>query len=333
MKRIGTNNGFLMIRSAVITPIVRALDIAGADADKLLEDFGLSRRLVSNSYEIVTLGRYMGVFESAAALLNEPGLGMRLGSGLQMTELGPAGVVFLSSSTLQEGIRKFSEALPSWQGATAMDLRHADSWPVWSYRIADDSTWPRAQDAEYSISTMCSMIRIVLGNAWTPVEVHFEHAAVAEPRAYARYFGAPVRFGQATNALVLRARDLSAAIKTADRQMASIMERHATDLMTSDAIPPKLVDQVRELVKRRLARGKLTLGDLATDLGLSERSLQRRLAESGTSIRQIVREERQRSVAALDEHSGLSHEAIARAVGYADGTVLWRAKRNWKERV
>lgn len=332
MKKLTTNSGFLMIRSAVMAPLVRALDAAGADTDGLLEEFGLSRRLLSNPYEMLTLSRYMDAFERAATVLDEPGLGLRLGGEMQIAELGPAGVVFMSSSTLRVAILKFSEALPSWQGATAIDLHSDDAWPSWSYRITNASIWPRAQDAEYSISTMCNLIRVVLGGSWTPVEVQFEHAAKAEARAYTRYFRAPVRFRQPTNALVLRARDLNAMLKTANRQMVSMMERHATDLIARDAIPDNLVDQVRDLVTRRLAHEKLKIADVAKDLGLSDRSLQRHLAAVGTSVRQIVREERQRSVTALDKHDGLSHAAIARAVGYADATVLWRAKRNWKVR-
>jgi AraC-like DNA-binding protein len=113
--------------------------------------------------------------------------------------------------------------------------------------------------------------------------------------------------------------------------MARMMERHATDLIARDAMPHSIVEQVRDLVTRRLAHEKLIVADIAKDLGLSHRSLQRHLAEQGTSVRQILREERQRSVEGLLEREELTNAAIARAVGYADATVLWRATRNWKK--
>lgn len=331
MKKLALNDSFPMIRGAVIGPMMRALDASGADCDAWLAEFGMSRRQLSNPYEILPLTRYVAAFERAAEVLAEPALGLRLGSELELTELGPAGLVFMSSPTLHSAMRKFSQALASWQSSTVIELVRSDEWPAWHYRISSPRTWPRRQDAEYSLSSMCNMIRLVRGAAWNPVEVHFEHAAPADLRPYARIFRAPVRFQQPTNSVILRPQDLDASLKSADVQMARMMERHATDLILRDAIPHGIVDQVRDLVTRRLAREKLIVSDIAKDLGVSERSLQRHLAQEGTSVRQIIREARERGVAALREHDDMTNAAIARAVGYADATVLWRASREWKK--
>ncbi|TDV09507.1 AraC family transcriptional regulator [Paraburkholderia caballeronis] len=329
MQKVPVNSGFPMIRGAVMGPVVRALDAAGADCDALLAEFGMSRRLLSNPYEILPLVRYVAAFERAAQVLDEPSLGLRLGSELQLTELGPAGLVFMSSPTLGVAMRKFSAALGSWQSAAAVEVVRDDEWPVWSYRITHPQTGPRRQDAEYSVSAMCNMIRLVRGPSWTPVEVHFEHAAPADLKPYMRIFRVPVRFQQPANGVILRPHDLDASLKSADLQMARMMERHATDLILRDTVPHNLVEQVRDLVTRRLAREKLVVADIAKDLGMSHRSLQRHLTDAGTSVRQIIREERQRSVAELRQQEGLTNAAVARAVGYADATVLWRASRNW----
>ncbi|SIO72381.1 AraC-type DNA-binding protein [Burkholderia sp. GAS332] len=331
MKKVTLNGSFPMLRAAVMGPVVRALDASGTDCDVLLAEFGMSRRLLSNPYEILPLTRCVAAFERAAEVLDESALGLRLGSELQLTELGPAGLVFLSSPTLQAALRKFRRAFASWQNATISELLCDGKWPTWTYQIADPNIWPRRQDAEYSLSMMCNMLRCVCGAAWNPVEVQFEHAAPADLKPYARHFRAPVRFQQSFNSVVLRPQDLDASLKSADTQMVRMMERHATDLISRDAMPHSLVEQVRDLVTRRLAHEKLVVGDIAKDLGLSDRSLQRHLAFEGTSVRRIVREERQRSVEGLRKREGLTNAAIARAVGYADATVLWRAKRNWKK--
>ncbi|HVW51971.1 MAG TPA: AraC family transcriptional regulator [Trinickia sp.] len=331
MQRANVNRSFPMIRGAVMGPIVRALDAAGADCDALLLEFGLSRRQLSDPYEILPLGRYIGAFERAAQALDEPWLGLRLATEMTLTDLGPAGLVFMSSPTVGSAIRRFSDTLASWQSGVLVDLVRDDEWPMWRYRIADEGIWPRRQDAEYSVSSMCHMLRIVCGAQWAPVEVHFEHIAPADIKPYQRMFRAPVRFQQPTNGLLLHAQDLDAQLKSADLRLARLMERHATDLIARDAMPRNLVDQVRDLVTRRLAREKLVISDIARDLGLSNRTLQRHLNEAGTSVREIIREERQRSVEMLRERAGLTNAAIARAVGYADATVLWRASRNWDQ--
>jgi AraC-like DNA-binding protein len=310
-------------------PLLRALDASGADSDSLLAAHGLSRKLLSDPYEILPLTRYIVMFERAAELLNEPTLGLRIGRDLQLSELGPAGLVFQSSSTLKMAMRKFSLAIESWQGATSMEVVQKRGASTWLYRITDAQIWPRRQDAEFSISAMCSMLRLVRGPNWNPVEVYFEHPAPADVKPYTQMFRSAVRFGQVANGIMLKLQDLDASLRSADVHMARMMERHAADLISRDAIPHSLEDQVRDLVSRRLAREKLIVEDIAKDLGLSHRSLQRHLAQAGTSVRQIVRETRQRSIEALQEKGDLTQAALARAVGYADATVLWRATRTW----
>lgn len=320
-----------MIRSAVLGPLIRALETAEVPLGPLLGAFGMSRKMLSNPYEVLPLGRYVQLFEHAAELLDEPSLGLRLGSSLEMTEHGPAGLVFLSSPTLEVAIAKFSRALESWTHPVSCEVVEIQDWPVWVYQILDTQIWPRRQDTEYSVSAMCNMIRLVKGSNWNPTEVIFEHPAPADPKPYFRVFRSPVRFNQPTNGLVLMARDLDTPLQTADARMLRLMERHASDLIVHDAPARDLVEQVRELVSRRIMREKLHVEDIARDLGLSHRSLQRHLAQSGTSVRQIVREARQQRIDALQHQGSMSKGAVARAVGYADATVLWRAVQGWKK--
>jgi AraC-like DNA-binding protein len=322
-------SSFPMIRGAVMGPIVRALDAGGADCDALLAQFGLTRRQLADPYEIVPLRRYVEAFELAAQVLDEPWIGLRLGREIPLSELGPAGLVFTSSPKLGSAIRRFSEALGSWQSAVLVDLASDSGWPMWRYRIASSDIWPRRQDAEYTVSSMCHMIRLVRGPQWVPVEVHFEHAAPADTSPYQRIFRVPVRFQQPVSGVVLHPHDLDSTLTSADTRLARLMECHATDLISRETVPNGLVDQVRDLVMRRLAREKLVIADIARDIGLSNRTLQRHLAAAGTSVREIIREERQRSVTVLRERDGMTNSAIAHAVGYADATVLWRAKRQW----
>jgi AraC-like DNA-binding protein len=318
-----------LFRAGQLGPLIRALDAAGADCEGLLKHHRLSRRMLSDPYEILPVTTFVEIFEEAAQRLREPALGLRLGRDLHVSELGPAGLVFTSSSTLQVAMRKFSRAIESWQSSASMDLLVKHDISLWVYQISDSNIWPRVQDAEFSLSAMCNMIRLVRGPTWNPVEVLFEHAAPADLKPYKRMFRCAVRFGQQTNALLLSLKDLDVPIKTADMHMAAMMERHAADLIAREAMPHSLVDQVKALVSRRLAREKLLVDDIAKDLGLSHRSLQRHLADAGTSVRDIVREVRQECVETLAGNDGMSRAALARALGYADSSVLWRATQTW----
>ncbi|WP_107314575.1 AraC family transcriptional regulator [Burkholderia metallica] len=320
-----------LCRAGQFGPLLRALDAVGADCDGLLRRYRVSRRMLADPYHILPVRTYIEMFEKAAVLLNESSLGLRLGKELQLPEMGPVGLVYLSSATLRIGMRKFSAAIESWQGATSMELSLKHDPPMWLYQINDPSIWPRVQDTEFSVSAMCNMIRLVRGPNWTPLEIHFEHAPPTDTKPFNRMFRCAVRFNQQTNAVFLSSKDLDAPIQSADIHMAVMMERHAADLISRNVIPHTLVEQVKDLISRRLSREKLIVGDIAKDLGLSQRSLQRHLSDAGTSVREIVREIRQKNVQALAGKEGISRGALARAVGYADSSVLWRAVKSWTE--
>lgn len=319
-------------RAGNLGPLIRALDAAGADCEGLLAKHRVTRRMLADPYEILPLRTYMAVFEEAAELMGDRQLGLRIGRDLQLSELGPAGLVFLSSSNLKLAMRKFSATIESWQGETSMELDLRSDPPFWLYHISDPGIWPRVQDSEFSISAMCNMLRLVRGASWNPLEVHFEHAAPADTRPYQRMFRCAVRFEAEANCIFLSATDLDAPIKSADIHMAVMMERHAADLISRDAIPHSLVEQVRDLVSRRLSREKLMVEDIAKDLGLSRRSLQRHLSDVGTSVREIVREIRQESVRSLTGKDGINRTKLAHTIGYADSSVLWRATRSWSKK-
>ena len=91
-----------------------------------------------------------------------------------------------------------------------MELVPGEITADYIYQIDDPALRPRRQDAEYSISSICSLIRNFLGDKWAPLEIHFEHAHPGADhraaRAYAQAFHAPVFFGQNLNRLVIRHR-------------------------------------------------------------------------------------------------------------------------------
>jgi AraC-like DNA-binding protein len=330
MKKIVLDGSLPYIRGALVAPLVRVLDSSDLDADALLAEFGISRRLLSNPYEVVPLSRYVSTFERLAALLDEPALGLRLGKELQTTDLGPAGFVFLSSMTLRSAINNFSRVLASWQSGTICELHSEGDWATWTYRFANQSIWPRQQDSDYTLASMCSMIRLVLGTAWNPIEVNFEHPKPKDDRSHKRFFRATLNFAQPLNGLTLRGRDLETPLRTADLKLAKMMEHHAKDLIEQASVPKDVVEQIRNLVQRRLAYERLTIVEIADVMCISTRTLQRHLSSQGTSVRQIIREVRMQCNDGLEQRDGLSNASIAQALGYADATVLWRARRLWK---
>jgi AraC-like DNA-binding protein len=317
------------IRANLLEPILAVIRAHGHDPAILLRDHALPPVPI-DPYQLIPLGKYVALFEQAALLLRDPFLGLRLGQAFRPELLGPLGFIFQASANLRQALLQLSAYVSVWQSATRVELIAGDSTADYIYQIADPSLRPRRQDAEYSMASICSLIRNFLGDQWAPMEVHFEHTGPpGNRRAYTQALHAPVFFGQNVNRLIMRAGDLDRAGISSDRSMIPFMERHLHDLARESREPETFARQVNYLIARRLGSGSLSLPSVAQELGLSARSFQRRLAEERTSFRSLVRDQRRTLAESLIKDRSATVTAVAHTVGYAETAVLSRAFKVW----
>jgi AraC-like DNA-binding protein len=317
------------IRAFALIPLVRAIDQRGGKADILLARHDLLRSHLDDPYAQIPLTRYVAFFEQAASALGDPIMGLRVGLGMVPADLGPLGLLFSVAPTLSSAFGRLAEHLESLQGATQAGLRQDRHVSVWSYRIADAAIWPRIQDAEYTIATACQMVRLAIGSHWNPLEIHFEHDEPERRASLESYFGAPVLFSQPANRIVMPTVVADRRLQTENRSLTFVLERHVADLLTEAQGSSTLSTRVRRLITLYLGRERITVGRFAKDLGMSARTLQRGLAGEGTSLRILLRDYRQSMAELRIASGGTSNSQIADALGYADGTVLWRAFKGW----
>jgi AraC-like DNA-binding protein len=318
-----------MIRANLLEPILDAIRAQGHDTATLLRSHALPQSPI-DPYQLIPLGKYVALFERAALLLGDPFLGLRLGQAFRPELLGPLGFIFQASANLRQALLQLSSYVSVWQSATRVELIGGDSTADYIYQIGDPSLRPRRQDAEYSLASICSLIRNFLGDQWAPLEVHFEHfSPPGKKRAYDQAFHAPVFFGQNVNRLVMRDADLRRVGTFSDRSMMPFMERHLHDLARESREPESFARQVNYLIARRLGSGPLSLPSMAQELGLSARSFQRRLAEERTSFRSLVRDQRRTLAESLMKDRSATVTAVAHTVGYAETAVLSRAFKAW----
>ncbi len=319
-----------MIRSSVVNQVIAAIQVIPGGAAFLRREHDI-KSTSSNLYDLIALARYLQLFEDAAGLAGDPLFGARLGNSLPPGELlGPIGFLVLTSPHLRIGLMNMAQYINVWQDATEVALHDQGSAALWSYRITDDKMWPRRQDAEFTLTVTCAMIRACIGGNWTPLEVHFEHPRPREWKGLQTMFRAPLRFAQPANALLIDNADLEKPVQGVNAGFAPFLRRHAEEMLASTNKDVGLVQQVRRIVTRDLGRVPVNITSLAVELRLPARSLQRYLAEEGNSVRGIIREIRQEQAKSLLHSRPRQVGAIAHAVGYTDPSAFWRAFKSWE---
>lgn len=158
------------------------------------------------------------------------------------------------------------------------------------------------------------------------VQLRREPSAKAE--RFSELLGAPVSFGHAVAALCLPAGMRDAAISSADRRLQRTLQSLLPHAELGDA-GSSLELSLRSCLRELLPKGRLGASRVASALGMSERSLHRRLRESGQSYQGIVdvfrREEAERLLIA----GRVDMTEIAHRLGFADQSAFSRAFRRW----
>ncbi|MCM2292412.1 AraC family transcriptional regulator [Allorhizobium sp. BGMRC 0089] len=321
------------IRVVAITPLIHQFEKRQEKARVLLARHRLSQTLLDDPYAVIPLQRFIAFFEDAAEALEDPSFGAKLGSVVKPGDIGPLGMLFSLSPTIMVAFDRISKFVNSLQNSTSSHFVEEEDTFVWSYRIADQSIWPRRQDAEYSLAASCQLVRSNFSSGWKPEEVHFEHDAPPDADILRRIFRAPVLFRQSSNRIIMRKEDITRVYRSDNKELAAILERHIADLIGETEVGQSLTAKVTALIEHYVGRRPVTIGFLAEELGMNARTLQRQLEREGTSVRTLTQAYRQQLAANLLAAGGkTSISDIAQTLGYADSAVFGRAFKTWTGR-
>ena len=319
------------LRGSVVAAVASEFSLRGGTADALLRRFGLEPGALADPGVMVPLARYVAMFEAMADQLADPLLGARLGLAMRPVALGPAGMVMSRSRSIMTALERLTRFFTSFQPDTQLALEERDGQLTWTYRLSDPAIWPRRHDAEFTVSSLIQLIRSAFLRHWRPQLVQFEHGSISVEATYEleRLLGCPIRFEAASNGIMFALEDARVNFREEEADLMATLEGYLADIMPSE-IGINWTHRVLALIATRLGQRPVTLEDIAIDLAVAPRSLQRRLAEEGTSLRRLLRDHRQQ-IAELHLRAGAPHLGnLAEALGYADGTTFWRAHRGWK---
>jgi AraC-like DNA-binding protein len=319
------------IRAFFTEPVLAALRARKIPVSPLLRRAGLSRAELSSPYAWIPLAGYLQLFDHAADATEEPSLGLHLGQAFRLAMLGPFGPLVQQSGTLGAALELFARFQQVWQTGTTFAIGKHDGLARLIYRIDGPRIGPQKQDAEFTLAALVGLVKALVGSEWRPLAVGFQHSEGKGAEAARSMFRAPVAFGSTENWIAV---DLGVLDHPLPGGLAGehteILERHLLDLLGAQVRPaPDFVAAARAIIDRQLGGDGLSADAVAQELHLSVRSLRRRLAEGGTSFRDLLQDRRRLRAEALLLAGTQPLARIAQQLGYADAAVLSRAFRDW----
>jgi AraC-like DNA-binding protein len=170
-----------------------------------------------------------------------------------------------------------------------------------------------------------AMLRQLSGNgSWAPLVVRVSRPRPSDPRPYQRLFGAPIRFDAEVTAL-----DFPTAFEHCRVPGADEARRHGLETVLAAVPREAMVQRLYRMIRVAMVFG-LTSGDgIAAAMGLTRRTLNRRLGEYGTTFQATLATVRFEVARQLLRDTGMPVSQVALALGYAELAPFVRAFRRW----
>lgn len=267
--------------------------------------------------------------ESLARHCGERSLGWRLGADHDLRLLGDVGDAILACSTLGSALRRFSDFFALLQDASELSLSLGKRHCAVSYRILDPEIWPRHQDAIFTLAVVAQLIRKAASFHCEEIEVFVEESDPAAARELALASGVSCYPGAEANILrfPLHLLDLplpaEPGLTVPDlRPMKLSVARRRREI--------GIQELVRAMIYQRLGSGQIAQHPIARAIGVSSRTLRRRLADEGTCFQQIVDDCRMRQAAhEFRKRRPISIAQTALRLGYSEHSTFTRAFARW----
>ncbi|MDD3763311.1 MAG: AraC family transcriptional regulator [Nevskiales bacterium] len=267
------------------------------------------------------------LFDRAAAALGDDALGLHAGEQIRPGHYGALGYVAMNSATLGEALDSLRRYQALVIDVGGVDIRRAGDDQILSWDPNTDR--PYRQLAEFNISGLVSFTRWLAGPQASPSRVDFAYPAPDDLGEHHRILRCPLRFDQPCYRLALPSAGLHAPVIQPDPAMRELMLRLADKQLLELPRGEDVLARARALIAKRLNHPPVELDWVATQLAMSNRSLQRRLADAGLSFTQLIEQVRRELAERHLRESGLDLTDIAFLLGYSEQSAFQRAFKRW----
>jgi AraC-like DNA-binding protein len=320
---VAANIPVFLIRSLVAT-----LADIGIDASNLTAGLGITNDDLADPNCRISFRQGREVILRALRLTKGQALGLETGIREKITSVGLVGYLMMTANSVGDAVRIGLELQKDTGSMLEFDTRSdAEGIVVTATsRFHDPDIFVFLVEEAFA-SFMGIAIGLV-GDDFKPRRVDLAYPAPSYADAYRRVFGCEIRFGQMQNAFVYDPAWYGRPLATADpfthRQLLEFMaynrarSREAAEIIASV-----------ERVLRQKLDGRNHIAMVARALGMSERTLRRRLSDSGVSFQSLLDGLRKNRALELLANQLVSVEQIAFAVGFTDPHNFRRAFRRW----
>jgi AraC-like DNA-binding protein len=317
------------IAGVVVLVLLKALQRVRVEPAPLCQAVGLEVTSLEDPNARVSTGLVTRLLALAEHRARDPWVGLHAGEYAQPR--GPLFYMILSSPRIAEGLRRAQRFSGLAIDKLRLVARTERGLARLVFDVGDAALSASRHAMEYLLMASVSAIRHAIGAGFGLREVHFRHRRVGRLNEAERSFGCPVYFGQPDDSIAFPHSTLWTVPRFANRSIAQEIAKFAAALSARIAPRATISERAEQATRALLASGnRANTASVGRRLGMSSRTLQRKLTQEGTNFRALRDGVLWEAVEVLLSNSSLKIEAIALSVGFSDVAAFSKAFRRCK---
>lgn len=294
----------------------------------LLRRAGLPASLFEQEKIYLTTAELFALWRSVAEMSPDPGFGLKLGTELRFERSHPVAIAGVCSRTFGDALQRLARYKQLTCPEEIRVHRKAQETSVEFFFVEAEETQPDIM-VDVGLSWILNVARRGSDGEITPLRLDLTRP-VKHRELLEGHFGCRVKFRADRNALVFRSGDLDRPFVTHNEELVAMIGTQLDSELKAQNTSAQVGQQVKDTLRRSLAGERPTLQRTAREMGLSTRTLQRRLTEAGITFQSLVEDTRRELACHYLKHSPVELNEIAFLLGYEYANSFFRAFQGWQ---
>ncbi len=254
---------------------------------------------------------------------------VRVGNQMRCDDYGAFGLAFKSAVTLLSSFKRVERFGKVVTSIANYSVDRSGSSAFMRVHKGESKRLGLFMTNELAVAAASALSREVSIRAFVPTCVSFAHAAPTDLAEFERVFECPIYFGAEHDGLEIADEHLNIQNRLGDEKTSEFFDLHLEKELASLTDDTGLAQRVRIQVSSSLSEGVPLISDIASRLGMSGRSLQRRLSDSGYAYQEIVDDARRTLAERLLRTTEFSLAEVAFLTGYSEQSTFSKAFKRW----
>ncbi|MES2569973.1 MAG: AraC family transcriptional regulator ligand-binding domain-containing protein [Verrucomicrobiota bacterium] len=278
---------------------------------------------------LVTTSQLFALWRTIRELGKDPTLGWKGMSRMGSDQFHPALLAALNARTYRESLERLAR-YKQLCGSQEFQFTHDGE------EFAVEVFWPFARDEQPPALFLDAVFSLVLelGRRGTETKLTPKRIELKRPRypddGLSEYFGCPIKYRAERDAVVLRAPDLALPFIAHNEELLQMLAPQLENQLKAGQTRQSVGEQVKWVLRRLLSGSRPDVLMVAKELGMSDRTLQRRITDEGTTFRQLLSDTRRELVREYLADDSNDIAEVAFLVGYDNANSFYRAFRSWE---